>query len=174
MLLRSLSIVQQEFTFANSPLWQFWVLLRRSHRQFLRDYRAAIVGLLLTLTVAVIIGIMFLQLGTTQQAIEDRMGVLFFSVVFLTFSSSQPVLDIFPAEQARQGQDVACQLTRPGCRARKPHPGAGLKHHSPCFLLHASRASPPLLPHMQPRGSALNFFPPPMHNPAHHQPGACK
>jgi len=78
---------------------QFYYLWRRSWSQYIRDPGTTTARLAQNLVVAIIAGLLFLQLGHNQSAIVNRAGAIFTMLMFSVFATGNSVLHLFPLER---------------------------------------------------------------------------
>ncbi|KAG2438719.1 hypothetical protein HXX76_005264 [Chlamydomonas incerta] len=78
---------------------QFRVLLRRSVKEVWRKRSTTLVLLLQTIIIAVLIGTVFLQIGTDQKSVVRRQPVLFFCVINQGMFGALIVINSFPSER---------------------------------------------------------------------------
>lgn len=64
-----------------------------------RDVIPLFFTFVLTVVVALLLGVIYINMGKDQAGIQDRVGILFFITLFACFSNFQPVLDVFLSEQ---------------------------------------------------------------------------
>lgn len=95
----SLDNVHANFKFANSWIRQFMILSKRAFTQNARDVLPLFFSFVLTAFIGLLLGVVYFQIDYNQPGIQDRMGILFFIVLFACFSNFQPVMDTFPSEQ---------------------------------------------------------------------------
>lgn len=81
-------------------LKQFAVLLRRSVMQNLRDHVTNLILLVQAIFLAVLLGLIYIDLDKSQLGIQDRLGVLFFITINSCMGSMFSVMQSFPAEKA--------------------------------------------------------------------------
>lgn len=83
----------------NAPFFvQIYYLTRRLWKDMSRD-KPFLIGLAVQFVMLIVLfGLVFLQLGNSQQSIQSRFGVLFYSVAFVMYACSTPILGGFPLE----------------------------------------------------------------------------
>jgi hypothetical protein len=85
-----------------NPPWhrQVRILIRRHVKEHLRESRVIIASLIQTVIIAVLIGTVFLQIGTTQKSIARRVPAIFFCVLNQGIFGALMVINSFPVERA--------------------------------------------------------------------------
>ncbi|GIL62771.1 hypothetical protein Vafri_16946 [Volvox africanus] len=78
---------------------QFRVLLRRSLKETWRKRNATYVLLAQTVIMAILIGTVFLRIGTSQSSVTRRQPVLFFTVINQGMFGALIVINSFPSER---------------------------------------------------------------------------
>ncbi|GIM12604.1 hypothetical protein Vretimale_15949, partial [Volvox reticuliferus] len=78
---------------------QFRVLLRRSLKETWRKRNATYVLLAQTVIMAILIGTVFLRIGTSQTSVTRRQPVLFFTVINQGMFGALIVINSFPSER---------------------------------------------------------------------------
>jgi len=78
---------------------QFRELIKRNVNQMIRDPGASKAGILQSLFISIVMGIVYLQLGDDQASIQNRAGALFFGVIFLMFGGMMTPLALFSIER---------------------------------------------------------------------------
>lgn len=81
-----------------SWLQQFKAVFVRSFRTVLREPMVTRVRVIQTIVIAVVLGLIYLQLDVTQTGVMDINGVLFLLLMNMTFSNVFGVLNSFPLE----------------------------------------------------------------------------
>ncbi|CAF0962951.1 unnamed protein product [Didymodactylos carnosus] len=87
---------------APGPSWprQVGILLRRTFQEQYRKKKILLASLLQTVIMAVLVGTVFLQIGTGQKSIIRRQPVLFFCAVNQGIFGALTVINTFPVERA--------------------------------------------------------------------------
>lgn len=75
------------------------ILSKRAFTQNARDLFPLFFAFVLTAFIGILLGVVYFQIDYNQRGIQDRLGILFFIVLFACFSNFQPVMDTFPSEQ---------------------------------------------------------------------------
>ena len=75
------------------------ILSKRAFTQNARDVLPLFFSFFLTAFIGLLLGIVYFQIDYDQRGIQDRLGILFFIVLFACFANFQPVMDTFPSEQ---------------------------------------------------------------------------
>jgi len=83
-----------------NPIWfkQFFILLRRNFQEQFRSSQIIIISLIQTIIIAVLIGCVFLQIGTGQSSTVRRSPVLFFCPINQGIFGALMVINSFPVE----------------------------------------------------------------------------
>jgi len=76
------------------------LLVWRQALQTYRGPRTTYVALITQLVMALVIGIIFLQLGHNQKSIHDRLGAMFIILISQMFTNAQTTLTSFPLERS--------------------------------------------------------------------------
>lgn len=84
---------------ANGIIQETSILFTRSLKETMRDKQRLIATLIQTISLTAIFGLVFLQLGFSQQSIQNRVGLLFFIVINITFTVISPIVNEFPLEK---------------------------------------------------------------------------
>eukprot|EP00002_Diphylleia_rotans_P039834 TRINITY_DN9333_c0_g1_i3.p1 TRINITY_DN9333_c0_g1~~TRINITY_DN9333_c0_g1_i3.p1 ORF type:complete len:607 (-),score=120.22 TRINITY_DN9333_c0_g1_i3:83-1903(-) len=83
-----------------SFLRQYSVLRQRSWLEAIREPRQIRSWIGQTIFLGIFIGLVYYDLGYTQTSVQDRLGVLFFSVMLMFITSFNSPINLFPAERA--------------------------------------------------------------------------
>eukprot|EP00475_Leptophrys_vorax_P003406 TRINITY_DN12009_c0_g1_i1.p1 TRINITY_DN12009_c0_g1~~TRINITY_DN12009_c0_g1_i1.p1 ORF type:complete len:643 (+),score=189.13 TRINITY_DN12009_c0_g1_i1:173-1930(+) len=78
---------------------QFKLLFMRSFKEVSRDKFATVIRLFQTLFFAILVGLIYLNLGNGQASIVSRVGLLFFLCINQAFGAMFGVISRFPAEK---------------------------------------------------------------------------
>lgn len=78
---------------------EFILLFQRNMRDTLRNLALLRIQIVQIIVLILLLGLVFLQLGHSQTDIQNRIGVLFFFVINITFTIISPILNIFPLEK---------------------------------------------------------------------------
>lgn len=78
--------------------WQMCVLTVRTFRQS-RHAILSKTNLFLAISLSIVASLVWFQIPETEQALNDRFGILFFSIIFWSFNSMFIALTAFPAER---------------------------------------------------------------------------
>eukprot|EP01103_Thecamoeba_quadrilineata_P000714 TRINITY_DN10629_c0_g1_i1.p1 TRINITY_DN10629_c0_g1~~TRINITY_DN10629_c0_g1_i1.p1 ORF type:complete len:629 (-),score=139.92 TRINITY_DN10629_c0_g1_i1:101-1987(-) len=84
---------------ARIPTQLFFLTIRQVSNT-LRNVPFLIIRIFTVIFMALVIGLLYLQLDNDQESIRDSTGYLFFSVAFLTFQEVNSVIASFPLERA--------------------------------------------------------------------------
>ncbi len=86
---------------ARNWLEQYFILVQRNFKQYLRNYDIILMNLIATIIMAVFVGRgLWHQIGTGQSSIPKRVPSLFFTVIAQGFVSSIQAVNSFPWERA--------------------------------------------------------------------------
>jgi hypothetical protein len=85
-----------------NPIWlkQTVILLRRNFQEQIHSSRVIITSIIQTIIMAVLVGCVFLQIGTTQSSTLRRSAALFFCAINQGIFGALMVINSFPAERA--------------------------------------------------------------------------
>ena len=85
-----------------NPTWfkQVQILFGRSMQEQFRQMRILVTSLIQTIVIAILIGTVFLQIGTGEQSVLRRESALFFCVVNQGIFGALMVINSFPVERA--------------------------------------------------------------------------
>lgn len=81
-----------------SLLSQFLCLLTRTFLLILRDKFLTVARLIIHVTVGVLIGLIYYQIGNDAAHVFDNIGLLYFSIMFLMFTAFSSMILTFPSE----------------------------------------------------------------------------
>lgn len=82
-----------------SWLEQLVILLLRSFKKNNRDLGTFYIGIAQLLTFAILLGLLYMDMGNDFQSIQDRTGVLFFITINVGFGGIFTIINTFPAER---------------------------------------------------------------------------
>lgn len=80
-------------------LEQLVILLLRSFKKNNRDLGTFYIGVAQLLTFAILLGLLYMDMGNDFQSIQDRTGVLFFITINVGFGGIFTIINTFPAER---------------------------------------------------------------------------
>jgi ATP-binding cassette subfamily G (WHITE) protein 2 len=94
--------VNEMIDFPENPLWlkQIWILLRRNFQEQIHLSQVIVTSLIQTILISVLVGCVFLQIGTSQSSIIRRSPALFFCVINQGVFGALMVINSFPVERA--------------------------------------------------------------------------
>jgi ATP-binding cassette subfamily G (WHITE) protein 2 len=94
--------LNQMIDLPENPLWlkQIWILLRRNFQEQIHLSQVIVTSLIQTILISILVGCVFLQIGTTQSSIIRRSPALFFCVINQGVFGALMVINSFPVERA--------------------------------------------------------------------------
>ncbi|KAF5301470.1 hypothetical protein FQA39_LY02199 [Lamprigera yunnana] len=85
-------------TFPISGWQQFWILLKRTAYTTLRDTQLTTMRLVAYFVIGCLLGLIYYDIGNDASKVMSNAGLIFFTIMFITFSAMMPTILTFPLE----------------------------------------------------------------------------
>lgn len=102
-LLDSAENLQMSENVARFPIsgWlQFWILLKRIGYTTLRDTQLTTMRLAAYFVIGCLLGLIYYDIGNDASKVMSNAGLIFFTIMFITFSAMMPTILTFPLEMS--------------------------------------------------------------------------
>ncbi|KAK5643313.1 hypothetical protein RI129_007158 [Pyrocoelia pectoralis] len=102
-LLDSAENLQMSENVARFPIsgWlQFWILLKRTAYTTLRDTQLTTMRLAAYFVIGCLLGLIYYDIGNDASKVMSNAGLIFFTIMFITFSAMMPTILTFPLEMS--------------------------------------------------------------------------
>lgn len=99
-LINSTNNAEKMVGFPTNGWLQFWILLKRTFISEMRDMTLTRVRLISHVTVGLLIGGLYYDIGNEGSEVYSNAGSIFFTIMFLMFTAMMPTILTFPNEMA--------------------------------------------------------------------------
>ncbi|KAF5272449.1 hypothetical protein FQR65_LT04917 [Abscondita terminalis] len=79
---------------------QFWILLKRTAFTTLRDTQLTTMRLAAYFVIGCLLGLIYYDIGNDASKVMSNAGLIFFTIMFITFSAMMPTILTFPLEMS--------------------------------------------------------------------------
>ncbi|KAK4886489.1 hypothetical protein RN001_002760 [Aquatica leii] len=96
----NLKMSENMATFPISSWLQFWILLKRTAFTTLRDTQLTTMRLAAYFAIGCLLGVIYYDIGDEASKVMSNAGLIFFTIMFVTFSAMMPTILTFPLEMS--------------------------------------------------------------------------